>query len=302
MALEKEIWQQDIVKGLYKENEFLNYATNEDQYVLAGKVVHIPQAGTASGVVKNRTTLPATVNKRSDTEVTYVLDEYTSNPTLIPNLDTIQLSYDKRASVMEENMNYLREAVAEWMLRVWAPSVAAQYIRTTGTATLGKAPGATGDRKGFRKEDLKRARTILNNQNVPKQGRVALIPGDMMEYLLDDEDLKKRDSSLELDMKAGVVSRLYGFDLMERPTTVSYTAATTPVPKDPDAATAATDNASVMCWHPSAVARAMGTIDMFENIGDPTYFGDIYSFLVMMGGRQRRADGKGIVSIIEAAA
>ncbi len=103
-------------------------------------------------------------------------------------------------------------------------------------------------------------------------------------------------------MKNGVVARLYGFDIMERSSTTVYTNASTPVPKDPGAAGAATDNQSVLCWHPMAVERALGQVDTFERLRDPQYYGDVYSFLLMYGGRIRRADLKGIVTIVEAAA
>ncbi|MGA0556537.1 hypothetical protein ACO2Q8_07800 [Larkinella sp. VNQ87] len=302
MALEKEIWQTDIVGNLYKGNDFLTRSTNVDQYVLAGKVVHIPNAGAGSGVVRNRSSLPATVTKRTDTDIVYALDEYTSNPITIPNIDTIQLSYDKRASVIGEDMASIRELVADWMLRNWAPTAAAQFLRTTGAAVLSASPGATGNRKGLTKEDLKKARLAMNKQNIPQEGRVALIPSDMMDFLLSDADLLKRDKSLELDVKGGVIAKLYGFELMERSATLVYTNAATPVVKDPGQATAATDNQAAILWHPSIVERALGTVDMFERLGDPTYYGDIYSFLVMAGGRIRRGDGKGIFAIIEDAA
>lgn len=301
MALEKEIWQTHIEQGLFKGNEFLLRSKDESEYVMQGKVVHIPQAGVGSGVVKNRTVLPATVNKRNDAEVTYVIDEYTSNPVLIPNIDTVQLSYNKRDSVLEEDMNTLREKTADDLLRIWA-GTGSQIIRTTGAATSGKAAGATGNRKMFTKDDLRAARLKLTNQNVPKEGRVALLPADMMDTLLADSDLLKRDYASELDVKNGIIVRLFGFDLIERPTVNVYDAAGTPAPKDPGTASAVTDNAAALCWHPSFVARALGTIDMFEMLKSPLYFGDIYSFLVMMGGRQRRADLKGVVSVVEAAA
>ncbi|MFC5408013.1 phage capsid protein [Larkinella bovis] len=302
MALEKEIWQTDIVGGLYKGNDFLLKSINADQYVLAGKVVHIPNAGTGSGATRNRSELPATVTKRSDTDITYALDEFTSNPILIPNIDAIQLSYDKRQSVIAEDMATIRQLVAEWVLRNWAPTTAAQYLRTTGAAIAAASPSATGNRKGLTKADLKKARLAMNKQNIPEEGRVALIPSDQMDFLLDDSDLMKRDKSLELDVKGGVIAKLYGFELMERSTTLTYTNASTPVVKDPGAAGATTDNMATICWHPTVVERAMGTVEMFEKLGDPTYYGDIYSFLLMMGGRQRRADGKGIFAIIEDAA
>ena len=51
-----------------------------------------------------------------------------------------------------------------------------------------------------------------------------------------------------------------------------------------------------------AVERALGQITFFERIGDPTYYGDVYSVSVRMGARKRRSDAKGIVAIVQAAA
>src|SRR5256885_16383883 len=73
MAIQKEIWTKYIAENLFKDNEFLNYAFNADQYVLEGKVVHIPNAGVTANIVKNRTVLPATVIQRADIDITFRL-------------------------------------------------------------------------------------------------------------------------------------------------------------------------------------------------------------------------------------
>ncbi|GFR90305.1 ATP-dependent Clp protease proteolytic subunit [Elysia marginata] len=288
--------KEDPKEGLYKNNEFLNKAANADQYVLQGKVVHIPQAGAPSGVVRNRTTKPASVVQRGDTDVTYALDEYTANPTHISNADTVEVSYDKRQSVLKENLNKLKEVVADWMLYHWAP-VTANLITTTGDDAGATAPSATGDRKLFTKEDLKKARLMLNKANVAREGRVALLPSEMMDQLLNDPDLKRRDSSMELDMKGGVVTRLYGFDLMERSNVLIYHTGNTV--KKPYANGAAGDRECALVWQEDAVERALGQVKFFEKTDDPQYYGDIYSFLVRMGGRKRREDGVGVLGIVQ---
>ena len=43
MAIQKEIWEKSIVEGLFAPNSFLSKAFNADEYVEAGKIVHIPQ-------------------------------------------------------------------------------------------------------------------------------------------------------------------------------------------------------------------------------------------------------------------
>ena len=87
MALQKEIWQSDIIENLYKDNAFATKAFNGDQYVLAGKVVHIPVSGTAAVIKKNLTSFPQTAVNRTDSEITYSLDNYYALPRQIQKLE-----------------------------------------------------------------------------------------------------------------------------------------------------------------------------------------------------------------------
>src|SRR5579875_3003590 len=50
MALQKEIWENDIVGNLFKDNAFAKRAFNADSFVMQGKVVHIPVAGAPTQV------------------------------------------------------------------------------------------------------------------------------------------------------------------------------------------------------------------------------------------------------------
>lgn len=300
-AVTVELWADYIIKKLWKDNQFLARAYNDDQYVLGGSVVHVPQPGASPSVVKNRAVFPAVAVRRSDTDLTYPLDVYTTDPTHIPKAELMEISYDKIDSVLGEHMDTLKEVIGDEMLYKWAADTAASILRTNGAAVGAHTGSATGNRKIFLKEDLKNAQTLFNGQGVPKDGRVALFDSELLSQLQDDDDLKKRDNGMELDMKNGVIMRLYGFDIMERSTTTIYTNAGTPVAKAVGAAGAATDNAAVQCYHKDSVARAIGSIDFFEKLNDPTYYGDVYSAQVKFGGRKRRADNKGICTIVQAA-
>ena len=283
-------------------NEFLKWCVNASPYVKDGTIVHIPQAGIPSNVEVDRTSLPATVTERTDSDVVYTLKEFTSDPKLIRNIDTIQLSYDKMQSVISEDMATLREQVANWMLRLWTPADAAAIIRTTGDAVVAKAPAATGNRKAITLDDFANAQLTLDNQSVPQEGRKAIIPANMMAPLLVDIDLLKRDAGGELNIKDGRIARLFGFDIVTRPKVNVYTNAGTPVAKNPGVAGAVTDNLAGLFWHPQYVEGAVGSIEPFYKLNDPTYYGDIFSFLVMAGGRIRRADNKGVLTLVEDAA
>ena len=102
MALEIEVWHSTIQEKLLKDNAFLTQVSDvSEDYIINGTIVHIPQAGEPSAVVKNRTVFPAPVARRTDGEVLYKIDEYSTNPIWIHDAEKKELSYDKRMSVLK---------------------------------------------------------------------------------------------------------------------------------------------------------------------------------------------------------
>lgn len=302
MSIQKEIWIGDIVENLFKTNPHLNYAVNADQFVLAGKVVHIPNAGNKPGVKRNRNNLPASVTIREDVDITFSLDEYTTDPILITNAEQYETSYDKRASVTSEQSNALSELVGDWFFYYWAPNAATNIIRTTGSSVT--AHFGTGNRKKLTVADIKKAQLTMNKQLVGTQGRFAQLDADMYDQLLDDMTASQyRDFSAQMNPSEGTLGKLYGFTFLPpRPNVLLYTNDSTPVAKAPDAASANTDNAAGLFWQQDMVIRALGTQEFFENEKDATYFGDIYSALLRAGGRKKRNDGKGVIALVQASA
>lgn len=292
--LQVEIWQDHIVAGIYAANPHLDKCVNADQYVLQGKVVHIPQAGAAPKAVKNRTDLPAKVVRRKDADVTYTLDELTTDPVHIPDADTAELSYDKRASVLTETQNALNELAGDLMLLDWAPP-ASRIIRTTGEAV--PAHMGIGSRLKFTTKDLKRAQKQFNKDGVPTADRYIMLDADMEDQFTDSlTDNEHRDFSKAYDEKEGVVGKLYGFTFLSRAYVLSYLGLSA-VEKAEEFAAATC--AAALCWQKDSVEGAKGTVRMFDNEGNPLYYGDIYSFLLRLGGRIRRADNKGVLAIVQ---
>lgn len=294
MALEKEIWINDIVEGLFADNSFLSKAYNADQYV-NNKTVHIPNAGLPSGVKKNRTTYPAKVEVREDFDVTFEIDEFTTNPIRIPHADTVQLSYDKRQSIIGSDKEALHEAVAKSILNDWAPKKAEQIIKTTGASVDAYTDKATGKRKALTKKDVAKVFTRFNRESVPAGNRYLLLDAIMYDQLLESLTDKEAVAFHGLaDLSKGIVGMLYGFNVMMRSEALIYDG-TTPL----EAGKKATDFAGALAWHHDAVARALGEVKMFGEESSPTYYGDIYSFLVRVGGAPKRHDGKGVVAIVQ---
>ena len=301
MALDVEIWKPWIVEQLFRNNEFLNYAVNADEYVLQGKVVHIPNAGDASSVTRNRTSLPATVKKRTDIDITYALDEFTSDPRILTDAEKI-LSYDKMTSMMGQDMRAIRQLVADWVLYHWRVESADYIVRTSGAAVAAHLSGATGNRKAIKPTDLEEAAARMDEVDIPSEGRYALLDARINQQFMGAlSPTEYRDFSSVKDMKKNIVGEYAGFKIIKRSSVLRATNAGTPVVKAPGAAAATSDNAVALCWQQDCVERALGETKIFENQQDPQYYGDIYSLLVRMGGRKIRNDQKGVVGIIQAA-
>jgi hypothetical protein len=299
MAVEKELWQADIVEQIFQDNSFLEFVTNEDEYVVGGRIVHIPQSGGAGKPKKNRSSLPAQVRRRNDTDITYPLDEYTSDPILIKDAEKKELSYDKRKSCVEEDRQALSELVGEDFLYKFAKDLPEEcIIETTGDSVPATADSATGNRKKFVMQNLKKAQTKLNKQGLPKKDRYALISAEMMEQLFptDDQNLTLQMLGVTQEERdQGIMAVRCGFKLLDRGTVLRY--ASNGTLKAPEALGEAGDNEGVLCWHKSGLGRSMGDTEFFEDEGKPEYYGDIYSMLKRAGGRRRREDNKGVVVI-----
>ena len=307
MALNKEQWLSDIQENLFKNNAIINRAVNHDGFVNY-KTVHVPQAGANPTISKNLGSFPATITQRTDSELTYSMDVYYVQPIHIEaGQETSYLSYDKRMSVLNQNINTLEDVLTNNALYKWAPAGATRFVRTTGTAVgTALAPSATGNRNAITLADILKAKSILDSENVPAEGRVLLLPSDMYNaQLLAIQDVYQQQSYGQSALPSGVVTRIHGFDIMIRSTVLVYDNTATPVIKTvADSGTpsspAATDNLAALAYHPSFVAKAMGSTEVFITEQVAEYYGSIVSAFQLFGASKMRTSQIGVVAIIQA--
>lgn len=304
-GVQKEMWAQYIIDRFWKDNSFLTRAYNDDQYVLMGKIVHIPQPGALPNTQKNRTVFPAVAVQRTDTDVLYALDVYTCDPTHIQDADKYELSYDKIDSIYGDHAGALAEYVAsDMIISKWLDETVTSptKIYTTGgsaaNVTAATAPGATGTRFACDHTDLKKWQLNFNSNNVPKMGRQALFESNMLDQFTNSlSDTQYRQFNEYYDAKEGVIGRLYGFDILERSAVAVANAAH--AIKALGAAGVATDCTASLVWQKDCVTRAIGEVKFYEDVDAPLYYGDVYSSLMRSGGRRRRADDLGVGAMIQ---
>lgn len=302
MPIQRQIWAADIAENIFPDNSFMAMSRSDDAFVNeAGNKVHLPQAGTAPNVERNRATFPATVTERTDTVVDYDLDSFTTDPSRVRDLEEMEVSYNKRQSILFNHNEQIQTQVAAWMSYYWASHDAAQIVRTTGADRAAMAAGATGNRKAITLEDILNVKRLMDKQDIPATGRVALLPSEMYNDLLAIDKVANRNYLGKPLLADGALASIYGIDLYLRSDTVQYTNAATPALRAPGATALATANAGAIFWHSNFVRRAKGAIKIFAKEDDPEHYGSIFSAEVRAGGSKAYTNGRGIVTLVEAA-
>lgn len=300
MALNKEIWQSSIIDNLFPDDSFAAKSVDDSAFV-DNKTVHIPNAGAPSGVQTNRTEKPASVKTRTDNDLSYNMDELTTDPIYIPNIDTVQLSYNKRESVISNDRRALQHAAHLNLLNRWGKGAEDNVVMTTGTAVAAHTSDvATGQRKALAPKDVFDLMAKFDAADIPQNDRYILLDAYMYAHFLDAmSNADKRNFFASANAQKGVLGELAGFQFLKRSRVLRLNADKKVA--DWSAAGAATELAAGFAWQKECVSRALGGFKMFSDIDSPTYYGDIYSFLIMTGGACRRYDKEGVALIAEAA-
>jgi hypothetical protein len=296
MALQTEIWINDIVEGLFADNSFASRSTDHSGYV-NNLSVHVPNAGAPPNVTKNLSTFPATVTSRTDIDLKYDIDQYYTDPIRVSNAEDVELSYNKRQSILLGTKQALQNVVHGDLIYRWLPDGVGKQA-TSGANTPAYIASATGNRNALVKADILELRKKFDLWNIPQEGRVILLDAVMHAQLLDS--LTETESAAFLasaNAQTGTVGKIYGFDVIMRSSVAKATAAG--VSKLWSATAAATDTAAAIAWHPSTVSRALGAVNLYEEPSSPTYYGYILSALVRAGGSHIRSDKKGIVLLYQ---
>lgn len=298
MAVQKEIWINDLVENLYADNTFASRSVDHSAFV-DGKKVHVPNAGAPPTVKKNRATVPASVAKRTDVDLEYEINEYTTDPILVSNAENVELSYSKRKSVIRNTALAIQSEAHADLIYLWVPSDKPETVATSGGSVVAHIATATGNRKALTKADILKVKAKFDAADVPQTGRCILLDSDMYNQLLESlTDAQSNAFLATADASRGIIGKLYGFDFYMRSKVAKTTASG--VLKEWTAAAAATDSAAALAWQEDCVSRALGQNVLFENEGDASYYGDVLSGLVRTGGRYMRNDKKGVCLIYQA--
>lgn len=307
-GIQQEIWTDHIESEIFKDNTFLKFCKKVGaESILGGRVVHIQQSGGKGNVVKNRKNLPAKSRIRQDNDVIYLLDDYTTDPVVIPFTSEKELSPEYRNSVLGEDRDALIEETAENGILSWLSSdayssygvttlPAANILSSTGADGANNNPLGNANRKLTTINDLQRMRKYFKSIDRWFEGKMYALLDPQQEIEMFPADSLTTATYMqnvsEEERRNGIMYKAQGWNIMSRSSVVNLDNAG--ALKVPGEALVATDDAASMFWYKDAVEYTVGGIEAFFKFKDPNNYGDVFSFLVYSGGRARRADYKGV--------
>ena len=289
-----------IKDKLYAGAEFIQTAFSHDEFV-NDKKVEIPQGGSLPDVVKNREEYPIEVVTREDALLEYNLDLYDLGALRLEPKD-VELSYNKKDSILKQHMKKLRDRIALEALYQWGSDITANQVRTTGAASaLALPPGVTANRKGIAEKDLLNVAAKLDMMEMPQSGRYIIMPANMYRDMIGINEKfldKDYNPDPEANVKMGVVRKIHGLNIILRSYTVVYDNSSVNR-KAVGAVTAATDNWGCVAYHEDEICRALGAINVFIDEKPAVYQADVMSANIRFGCRKTRTNDVGVVTLIQ---
>lgn len=290
MALNKQIWINQLKEGFYPERNFLNKVENFTDLV-DNDTLHFPSAGIDPKVLVNNSTYPIKIVGRDDEDNAIVLDKFETENTIVRRPDAIEYSYDKLDSVIRQHRSTLQTSTARKAAHAFAPesdTIDTPLILTSGA----KAKG----RKRMMFEDLLALKERFDDALIPLEERyIILHPRHVTDLLLEDMKLFKELT----DIKDGEPMTFAGFGCYQFPFMPTYKesgGSYVEVAYDDEQ----TEHFASVAFYSHEVMRADGEIYMYSRYDDPEERGTVVGFDKRFIALPIR--GKGVGAIVSATA
>ncbi|MCB6062530.1 hypothetical protein [Flavobacterium psychrophilum] len=227
-------------------------------------------AGFDPNVLINNTTYPIAITQRNDTPLSFELDLFETENTLVSSPEAVELAYDKMESVIYGHRMALQSKTALKAAHAFAPNQDTQFtpvIRTTGN----------DNGEGYKSitiQDILKLKRKFDLLDIPVDKRfLVLDPRHTEDLIL--HDLKSfKDIT---DFVNGTPKRFAGFNILEFTKNPTYNGATGV--KNPfSAISTANDVFSSFAFSGDEVMKADGTVKMYERVNDPELRGTVVGF------------------------
>lgn len=265
MALNKEIWINQIIQGFYPDDSFLKKVTDYSQFVDNNRI-HIASVGIDPNVLVNNTTYPIKITDRNDTDNIIELDIFETENTRVRRPEAVEYSYDKLESVIGQHRAVLRKYAGMRAIHAFAPtqdSVFTPIVQTTGDTY--------GNRKRLTFADILSLKERFDDADIPLNERyLVLHPKHVSDLLLEDIKLFKDIVNIE----KGEPNKFAGFGIYQFAYMPTYTTLGVKVAFNQQK----TNSFASVAFQSGEVMKADGDVFMYSRENDPEERATIVGF------------------------
>lgn len=264
MAIEKQIWTDQIKEGFISGTSFMSASDDLSELVEYNKI-NLAAAGVDPDVLIDNTTYPIATKSRNDTPIELELHTFDTENTVVRNVERMEASYKKMESVIRGHRRALQRKASRFAANAWAPQG-----HTDMTPVL-QATGAADEtkRKRMTFADLLSLECAFRDMEAPLDSLVIVLsPAHLLDLQLENMSLYRA----AMDSK-----RVGAFELFTY-AELPYYDMTSKKKLALGAATDQNSSQASIAYVKTEVVRAMGDVEMFLNEKSATERGDVIGF------------------------
>jgi len=268
-TLNKQIWTDQISENFYPAVHFLSFAKDFTEYVNYD-IINMAEAGFDPDVLINNKTYPIEIKEREDKPLSFELDLFETENTLVRNPEAVELSYNKMESVIYGHRISLQTKTAMKAAHAFAPTE--DTVNTPIITTTGEDNG--DGFKRMRVEDILKLKRRYDTARIPYDKRFLVLDPRHTEDLILFDLKAFKDIT---DFSNGIPKRFAGFNILEftdnpvyNPTTMQKVAF--------NAVLSAENCFSSFAFSSDEVMKADGSFNMYERLNDPELRGTVVGF------------------------
>lgn len=273
----KELWLGDLLGRFWDDNDFLADGKDWTPFVDNDKL-HISEIGAEPTVVKNRAAYPVPIAERPDADNEVILDEYSTDNTVHRKLQSVELAYDKRMSIINDHKAALNQKIADdglYNIAATGNAATTPIIKTTG------AVDAISGYKALTKADIALLAAMCDTAKFPKIGRKLILPPNMFWGFVATDTLLQNQAAYNGGtggQGSGAWVEYYGFIIASRNGCPVYD--TTTLAKKPAGTLpgAGINPGGVLYVKGQTFGKGLGSASMFASLDDAREHGDVISF------------------------
>lgn len=282
-----EVWTTEVMEDLIVDTDFLSGMEDMSQYV-EYNTINLAIAGVEPECFVNNTTYPIPFHQRTDVPVALPLDTYDTENTLVRNIEAMEVSYDKRASVLAGHKRSIQRKLRAKACYAVGPSTNSAdmpIIFASGTA----------DANGLAKityADILALSVAFDDAEIPAEDRHIILTATHRSQLRAEDKTRfnevMKDKEIE-GFKIHTTAKKY-LPRYHKTTGAKYAFG---------AASDANESYASIAWQKNYVGYALGTAEQFAREKDPEQRGDIMGFQARALTSRKR--NKGCAAIVSKA-